>query len=911
MFIANLCAVKQVKMYKQQNFLRHFLFLFFFSLLSFQAFCGVIKGTIVDKKTREPLFGATIQVAGTAFGTVADREGRYTLNVDTGTYTLIVKFVGYQDLIREGVKVAENQEIHFELEPDTETLDEVKVTARKNLENERVLQVERQNATIAIENMGAKEMSLKGISNVEEGVKKITGISVANAGQLIVRGLGDRYSTTTLNGLPIASPNPDNKLIPLDLFPSATVKNITVSKVYAVQSFADYSGAHIDIGTKVHTGEDFFSVGMNVGGVFNTLGKDFYYSDREGSLLKTGNIDSKYLDMPYSSFEEKVKEKDIFGTSFVIEKKTALPDFSGNVGWGKRFGKLNVLLSMGAGNEKQILKDAFVKQFTAQGRVLNMFRYNSYITKFKIAALAGLSYTFRHSDYLNYSLFYARNAIDEFMERDGFDSEGVTLRGSNSVYHAYSLLNNQLSGHHEWGERWELNWAGSYGMTGSDEPDRRQVMFRKNEETGKLSLFLLNQQETMRYFGELDENEMVGDVKVAYWFGEKNRLHFGATYKRKTRDFRCASFYYNLDNLPSPEIFNIYDTDSYLNFENVANGNILIKRSYQPRNRYKAESKAYAAFAEVDFFPFPTLLINIGVRYEQVNQSVDYFDDGSIKRKSELKNGDIFPALNIKYTIGERNSLRFAVSRTVTRPAFVEMAPFLYRESYGSAAIRGNAAIQNGYNINVDLRYDLFSKKNNDMFSATLYFKQLNDPIERVQEAEGGSAVHTFRNSKNGIAMGVEVEMRKEVFKNFRLGLNGSYMYTDVKLPKDGGIYTDNQRALQGASPYLINADISYAPYLRGGDDRMILALVYNVQGPRIHSVGIFGLGDNKQLTLHTLDWVGSYSLGRHWSFKLTVKDLLNSKVRFRQDVPQINDKLEVEAFRPGTNAEIGFTYKF
>lgn len=159
--------------------------------------------------------------------------------------------------------------------------------------------------------------------------------------------------------------------------------------------------------------------------------------------------------------------------------------------------------------------------------------------------------------------------------------------------------------------------------------------------------------------------------------------------------------------------------------------------------------------------------------------------------------------------------------------------------------------------------------------------------------------------------MGVEVEMRKEVFKNFRLGLNVAYMYTDVKLPKDGGIYTDNQRALQGASPYLINADISYAPYLRGGDDRMILALVYNVQGPRIHSVGIFGLGDNKQLTLHTLDWVGSYSLGHHWSFKLTVKDLLNSKVRFRQDVPQINDKLEVEAFRPGTNAEIGFTYKF
>lgn len=117
--------------------------------------------------------------------------------------------------------------------------------------------MERQKSSVAIENIGAKEMSTKGISNVEEGVKKITGVSVASAGQIIVRGLGDRYSTTTLNGLPIASPNPDHKLIPLDLFPSSTVKNITVSKVYEANSFADYSGAHIDIGTKEQTGEDF------------------------------------------------------------------------------------------------------------------------------------------------------------------------------------------------------------------------------------------------------------------------------------------------------------------------------------------------------------------------------------------------------------------------------------------------------------------------------------------------------------------------------------------------------------------------------------------------------------------------------------------------------------------------------
>ena len=204
---------------------------------------GVIQGTIIDKQTKEPLTGATVQIAGTTTGTVADVDGNYTLTLSNGTYTIEVKYIGYKTLRMNEVKVKANATLNFELEVDAQTLDAVTVVARKNLEGEKALLQERQKATLAIENMGAKEMTLKGISNVQDGVKKITGISIASAGQLIVRGLGDRYSTTTLNGLPIASPNPDNKLIPLDLFPASTVKNITVSKVYAAGAFADYSGA--------------------------------------------------------------------------------------------------------------------------------------------------------------------------------------------------------------------------------------------------------------------------------------------------------------------------------------------------------------------------------------------------------------------------------------------------------------------------------------------------------------------------------------------------------------------------------------------------------------------------------------------------------------------------------------------
>ena len=190
-----------------------FFLILFLTLSVMTVMAGTIKGSITDKQTREPLTGATVQIVGTTQGAIADMDGNYSLNVTNGIYTLSIKYVGYRDIVVNNVKSGKADVVlNFELESDAQVLGEVSVVARKNLEGERALQMERRKATLAIENIGSKEMSIKGISNVEEGVKKITGISIADAGQLIVRGLGDRYSTTTLNGLPIASPNPDNKL---------------------------------------------------------------------------------------------------------------------------------------------------------------------------------------------------------------------------------------------------------------------------------------------------------------------------------------------------------------------------------------------------------------------------------------------------------------------------------------------------------------------------------------------------------------------------------------------------------------------------------------------------------------------------------------------------------------------------
>ena len=884
-----------------------FFFILLLVLSTMTAMAGNIKGTVLDKQTKEPLTGATIQITGTALGVVADIDGNYTLNVNDGTYTITVRYIGYKDILLNSIKVKAETLLNFEMESDAQALGEVSVVAKKNLEGERALQMERQKATLAIENLGAKEMSIKGISNVEEGVKKITGISIASAGQLIVRGLGDRYSTTTLNGLPIASPNPDNKLIPLDIFPASTVQNITVSKVYDASAFADYSGAHIDISTKENVGSDFLSISFNAGGKFNTLGKDFYRMDRDGSLFKTPSLDQKLIDMSLTDFEEYARHNRLFNTSFQVSKKTALPEFGGNIGFGKRFtlggNEVSVLGSIGVSNDLQTMDNASIRTLEATGNTLNEFNYDSYSNELKIAALGNLGYSFRTSDHIGYTFFYARNAIDTYMRREGVDYEDHHLIGSNNVTHIYSLQNHQVNGKHYFGKQWDLNWSGSYSKTSSDEPDRRQVMsIRKDDQ---IKLFKLNRQETMRYFGSLNEDEWVGDLTASYRFGDNNKLQAGFTYKDKNRDYMGTRFYYNLNKL-NPTITDIYDTDSFLNMENVENGSITIDRKKQPKDSYTAGNSIYAGYIATEYYPVAPLLVNLGVRYEISKQWVDYYTDGGKAERSELNKNDLFPSLNMKYQMNEKNSLRFAFSRTVTRPSFIEMAPFLYQESYGSAQIRGNADLQNGYNYNIDLRYELF-EKNGDMLSITAYYKHLKAPIERVQTLSGGSAVHSFRNADNGMATGVEIEFRKEIVKDLRFGVNGSYMYTNVKLP-EGGAYTNSQRALQGASPYLANADLTYSPAF-SNDRQLSVALLYNLQGPRIHSVGISGLGDIKQQPVHTLNFTGSYRFNRRFAVKLQVNDLLNQDILFKQEVPTTGDKVEVERFRKGTGFEVGFSY--
>ena len=871
----------------------------------------LVSGRITDLETDEPLIGATIQIHGSDIGTITDFDGNYTIRIEPGNYTLIYKYIGHKDCKKE-ISIRENNiVINLPMESEAELLDEVKVVAKRNLENEQVLTLERRASNIAIENLGSHEMAIKGIGNAQEGVKKITGISVETSGNLVVRGLGDRYSTTTLNGLPIASPNPDNKLIPLDLFPSSTIQNITVSKVYDAASFADYSGAHIDICTKNNIVNDLFSVSFNIGGKANTLGMPRYQMDNDMNLFKNSSIDPKAFSLSLTQFDNYVKTNNVFSTSYQVKQTTSLPDMGGNICFGKNFrigsSSLTLLAALNAGYEQQNMPNSYFKTLEATGNILDQFEYDSYSSKQNITALGHLGYSFCESHQISYTFFYSRSFTNTYQLRSGVDSEGHNLIGSNNITHIYALQNHQINGQHGIGSHWKILWKGSYGITSNEEPDRRQVMFIKDDNE-QLHLFKLNRQETMRYFGSLDETEWNGSLSAQWSWNENSLLKFGCEVKDKKRDYFGTRFYYNINKL-SPEIDDVFSTNDYLNFDNIAAGNIEVERKMQPKDSYRAGTRIISGYILSDIYIVKDLLLNIGLRYENNNQWVEYATDGGERyaRRRDMNTHDFFPALNLKYTFFDEHCLRFAASRTVTRPSFIEMAPFLYQESYSSAQLRGNEELQNGYNYNIDLRYE-FIRQNGDMVSVTGYFKYLDKPIERIQTLQGGATLHSFKNADNGIAGGIEVEFSKRFFKDLKIGANASYMHTNVKLPADGA-YTNKERALQGASPILVNADITYSPEFKN-KHRIDMALLYNLQGTRIHAVGISQLGDVKQQPLHTLNFNCTYTFRKQLSIKIQVNNLLNSKITFKQEVPSTNQQIDVEQYRKGTNFEIGISYK-
>ncbi|WP_394420510.1 carboxypeptidase-like regulatory domain-containing protein [Tenacibaculum mesophilum] len=249
--------------------MKKILFIAFLSLcnLAFSQSKGTVNGTVTDKEmSGEALPFANVFIKGTSIGGTTDMDGKYTLNVPSGNQTIVFSFVGYQTIekqivIKENETLIVNQELGAN---EGVALDEVKINATVSREKETALLLEQRKATVIKESIGAQELSKKGVSDAATATTKVAGVSKQEgSNKVYVRGLGDRYNTTTLNGLPLPSNDPRFKNISLELFGTDMIQNIGVSKTFSANLSGDVSGANIDLASKEHSGNSSINIGFS------------------------------------------------------------------------------------------------------------------------------------------------------------------------------------------------------------------------------------------------------------------------------------------------------------------------------------------------------------------------------------------------------------------------------------------------------------------------------------------------------------------------------------------------------------------------------------------------------------------------------------------------------------------------
>lgn len=929
------------------------LFALFFVGILFAQETGSITGTLLDKESNnQPLPFANVLIKGTTKGTTTDFDGLYTIeNLEPGTYVLEFSFIGYETLDIKDVIVKSNETttVNTSMAASTAALDEVVIKTTTKKESEAAILLEQKNAVTIQQKIGAQELSKKGVSDVATGLTKATGIS-KQSDKLYVRGLGDRYNNAYLNGLPIPSLNPKLKLIDLGIFPTDIVENLGIYKTYSPDIYGDFAGASVNIDTKDHPGKGFLEVGFSSGVNSNAVSNDFF-------LLNGGQYDEwglddgsrrvpVFLDIPNYNYNSTEIDYYPFDTSFNPVKRFNAPDGGMSITGGKTFTvaedqKLDVLVTGSFSQNHRTALGGNQAAFNSQGESItglgnfkNVDRYE-YFTNTTL--LGSLGYRWNSNNRILATTLFVNDTEDELREfTDGASSEDtdVGIRLRRGTYEQNNLFVQQLTGEHRFKEsKYKLGWGAAYNKAKGLIPDRRQLVFTELQ-NGNLVLGnrtspdLANNQ---RFYQELNENDYSGKIDFDINFGKdeddnfKNVLTVGLAARSKDRDFESNQLNYNLNSLVNQNVdFN--NPNAILNETNFLSGEYVVLENLNPTRIYEADLSTIAGYANLQYALTEKLTFNGGVRTELFEQNVFYREQQDLEtspfKTQKIDETFILPSISLKYELNSTSNLRFAASKTVTLPKFTEIAPFLDEDV--TEAILGNTILSNSDNYNVDIKWEHFPEQSGELVAATLFGKYIENPIEKVYVASA-SNVNTFINSDNAIIFGAELEYKKNlghlfkveetIWNNLNFGVNTTIMYTQVEI--DPTIITFNgsniaptnvERQLQGASPFLVNADIAYAKEF--GNHKITSALDFNIFGDRVYSAGGNGVGDIFEKGFGVLNFNFKDEIGKYVEISLKAKNLLNPSIERYQDQEDLRKEFTTYKFDNGINFSLGVTFK-
>lgn len=914
---------------------------------------GVISGKIVEKKGDkvEAVPFANVIIAGTNNGASSDFDGLFKIVVDPGTYNVVVSSMGYHtDTVKVTVVADQETDITIPIQSTAIVVTGIDVVAQANDESDDVQLMERMDAVGIEQTMGAEELSATGSSDVASGLTKVAGLSVVGSKHIFVRGMGDRYNSAYLNGMPIASPDPDKRVIPLDIFPSNVVSSLSVKKAFTSDLYGDFSGGAIDIRTKDYPDEP--TLNISIGGGYNTQSTFKDFKTYNGGKKDFWGVDDGSRDIPldiladdnYSSLQALEAGRNIsFKQNLSPIRKTALPNNSVNIYAGNFFKMeklspntgIGVLFVASHGTDHSFQEGKY-RIINTQGDVQLDYDFQKWSFNTNSSVLGNVLFQINDRHSITYNTLWVNLSSDNTLETDGshFDYE-KDIYSRRYTYLQSSLFVHQISGKHNFmkDDKLQINWAMAMNTAASKEPDRRQLVWLYDEE-GMYTVNAIDRLDNHRFFSELDEEETTRKAEVVYHLKQKLdeddnvvpviSIKAGYQDRDKTRTFDYRQFVFDMTDVDEfyTEGVDPQDPDSYINNQTHVDGVFNVVEVPNPASANLAGLMVKAGYLSADINIGEKISIHPGVRVEQGQQYIRFRDQQQpiFLQIENLEATNVLPSLIARYSLNETNIIRFSASQTVSRPGFKEVAPFEYTEFFAGVKSRGNPELINGMNYNVDLRYEIYPRRG-ELIAVSAFGKYLENPIERTMLSTASGQLQSFQNAESAYVAGLELEARKNldslfagtrILRDLSVGVNMSYIYSEVNLDTAGNsvstVQTNSSRALQGASPYLVNVDVRYEKWMTE-DVKTSVSLAYNLYGKRISNVGIYGLGDMYEMPVNTLNLILSAEVKDKWQFGLSAKNILNPEIRTTQSTSEGTETLN--SYRRGATIGFSVTYKF
>lgn len=893
-------------------------------------------GTVKDENNN-PIGFAFVKVKNQSLGAKTDANGFFKIIFPAaGTFEIEISNLNYETFAKsfqltDGQNVSET----FVLKASVKKVKGALVRGSKSKESEQATLLDQKKQVVIQEKMGAQEMSRKGASDAGAAVVKMAGISKEEGGgnQIYVRGLGDRYNTTTLNGMFLPSDNPEFKNISLDYFPIDVIQNIGVSKTYNSNLLGDFGGASIDIATKEFSGKPSLNLEVKTGFNSNAISNKNFGSGTniigvvENTELPT-LVEGKFVERNWQPQERSMPR---------LNGEISLNGgFSKNIGDKTRFS----LFGTASNSHKFYHYNGLSKIIYATGGDAQNFNKTSYVFNVNQNAMLNMALSTSAKFKSKLNLLGFRTVSNQVNEYVGFNN-GI----NDSIYRRRMIKD--ISGLYviqsinEWrpSDRLSFLVSSSANIIENNQPDRLTTSLTIKD--GAYKFLVNNSGDHSSYYQKLQDKDFSINLNGKYKLiqdsakgTDKLTMALGYTLRYKDRYFEQSDFVYRpnaaLNNGINPNTIDAAFTESnYFNGyftmedENPKNGRI-------DQNNYAGELSIQSPSIGFDFIANEKLSVNFGARIDFINQYVNWNISSTYPNKGDVGYSELkfLPFVNLKHEISEKENLKLAFSKTYTLPQFKELAPFLYYD-ISTYNTRGNPYLYASDNYNLDIKYEWFPSPT-ELFSIAGFGKFIQNPINKIFEASAGADQMVFANSGElAMVFGAELELKKNLIDKMNGsdsslkyaltgGMNVSALYSRQDLNKDkiskenagytSAIFTNTSSGLQGASPLIFNFDLTLRMKIKKYQPQF--SLVCNYFFDRLYSLGAQGAGDIYEKGVPTLDFVSRHTISEKVNFSFNMKNILNPKIDRYQEVPG-KERVTISSFKKGIDVSFGLNYNF